>query len=97
MRQLLDRLPAEIEEPDRTWIALAGYNVGMAHLYDARDLARRFGKDPNVWKDLSEVLPLLAQRKYYKSLPHGYARGSEPVQFVNRIRNYRDILDRTVE
>lgn len=97
MRQLLDRLPAEIEEPDRTWFALAGYNVGMAHLYDARNLARRLGKDPDVWKDLSQVLPLLAQRQYYKTLPHGYARGSEPVQFVTRIRNYRDILERTVE
>jgi membrane-bound lytic murein transglycosylase F len=97
MRRLLDRLPAEIEEPDRTWIALAAYNVGMAHLYDARELARRLDKNPDVWKDLSEVLPLLAQRKYYETLKHGYARGSEPVQFVIRIRNYKDILDRTVE
>lgn len=97
MRQLLDRLPAGIQEPDRTWIALAAYNVGMAHLHDARGLALRLGKDPNLWKDLAEVLPLLAQRKYYETLSHGYARGSEPVHFVYRIRNYQDILDRTVE
>jgi membrane-bound lytic murein transglycosylase F len=97
LRQLIDRLPASIEEPDRTWIALAAYNVGMSHLYDARKLARRLDKNPDLWADLQKVLPLLARKKYYKTLDHGYARGSEPVQFVNRIRNYEDILKRTVE
>ncbi len=60
-------------------------------------LARRLGKDPDRWKDLSEVLPLLAQRSYYTTLKHGYARGSEPVQYVTRVRNYEDILKRTAE
>jgi membrane-bound lytic murein transglycosylase F len=97
LRRLIDRLPEEIEEPDRTWIALAAYNVGMGHLYDARDLARRLGKDPDVWVGMQEVLPLLSHAKYYKTLEHGYARGSEPVMYVNRIRNYEDILRRTIE
>ena len=97
LRQLMDRLPGSIEQPDRTWTALAAYNVGMGHLYDARKLARRLDKNPDLWQDLQEVLPLLAQKQYYKTLDHGYARGSEPVQFVTRIRNYEDILKRTVE
>lgn len=97
LRQLIDRLPDSIEEPDRSWLALAAYNVGMAHLYDARGLARRLGKDPDRWKDLSEVLPLLAQRSYYTTLKHGYARGSEPVQFVKRIRHYEVVLVRAIE
>lgn len=95
--QMLQRLPEAIEEPERTWVALAAYNVGMSHLFDARELAQRLGKDPNRWKDLAEVLPLLAQPKYYKTLKHGYARGSEPVQYVNRIRDYEDILSRAVD
>jgi membrane-bound lytic murein transglycosylase F len=97
LRQLADRLPSSIRQPDRTWIALAAYNVGMAHLYDARELARRLDKNPDLWRDLREVLPLLAQKQYYETLDHGYARGSEPVQFVNRVRNYEDILKRTVD
>jgi len=97
LRQMIDRLPDEIEEPDRTWIGLAAYNVGMGHMYDARALARRLDKDPNLWIDMREVLPLLAQKKYYKTVKHGYARGSEPVLYVSRIRNYEDILKRTVE
>jgi membrane-bound lytic murein transglycosylase F len=43
------------------------------------------------------VLPLLAQKQYYKTLKHGYARGSEPVLYVSRIRNYEDILKRAVD
>ncbi len=97
LSRLHKRLPEAIEEPDRTWIALAAYNVGTAHLEDARILASRLKKDPDTWKGLSDVLPLLAQSKYYKSLEHGYARGSEPVLYVNRIRDYEDMLKRTLE
>jgi membrane-bound lytic murein transglycosylase F len=86
------RLPEEIEEPDRTWIALAAYNVGMGHVYDARTLARRLDKDPDEWRQLAEVLPLLAQRRFFRTLKHGYARGSEPVRYVSRIRDYQDML-----
>lgn len=87
-----DRLPDSIGEPDRTWMALAAYNVGLYHLYDARRLARRRGAQPDRWADLSEVLPLLARKQYYLDLPHGYARGWEPVLYVRRIRNYEDLL-----
>lgn len=89
---LIGRLPDEITEPDRTWIALAAYNVGMGHIYDARKLAREQGVDPNLWHEFREVLPLLSQKKYYKDLRYGYARGSEPVRYVRRIRNYHDML-----
>jgi membrane-bound lytic murein transglycosylase F len=97
LRRIIDRLPEEIEEPDRTWIALAAYNVGMGHLYDARTLADRLGKNRNLWIDMQEVLPLLAQKKYYQTVHHGYARGSEPVRYVSRIRDYEDILKRTAD
>ena len=92
LANLRARLPEEITEPDRTWIALAAYNVGMGHIYDARKLAREQGKDPNVWHEFREVLPLLTQKKYYKDLRYGYARGYEPVRYVRRIRNYHDML-----
>lgn len=92
LAQLRDRLPDTIEEPQRTWMALAAYNMGYGHLDDVRILTRRLGKDPDRWVDVESVLPLLSQRKYYKTLKHGYARGYEAVQYVSRIREYRDIL-----
>ncbi len=92
LARLLRQMPEEIGEPDRTWIALAAYNVGPGHVTDAMVLARRFEKDPTRWANLKEVFPLLARKKYYRTLPHRYARGWEPVQYVGRIRAYWNLL-----
>jgi len=96
LARLRDRLPESIEEPDRTWFALAAYNVGMGHIYDARKLAEEQGKNKDKWHDMAEVLPLLSKKKYYKKLKYGYARGSEPVLYVQRIRDFRNILEREI-
>lgn len=96
LSKLFKRVPDSVPEPDRTWFALAAYNVGMGHMHDARALARRLNKNPDRWHDLSEVLPLLARKKYYKTLKHGYARGREPVLYVQSIRDYHDILHQTL-
>ncbi|MFT4578954.1 MAG: membrane-bound lytic murein transglycosylase F [Nitrospinales bacterium] len=89
---LLKSFNQEVTEPDRTWLALAAYNVGRGHLHDAQELARRMEKNPYLWSDIRSVLPLLSKKKYYKTLKYGYARGHEPVRYVQRIRNYSDIL-----
>ncbi len=86
------RFSTAIEEPDRTWFALAAYNVGYGHVQDARKLAREDSQDPNIWVHVKDYLPLLTQRKYYANATHGYARGWEPVAYVQNVRNYYDIL-----
>ncbi|WP_019568619.1 membrane-bound lytic murein transglycosylase MltF [Thioalkalivibrio sp. ALMg13-2] len=85
-------LPDDIVEPDRTYLALAAYNIGRGHLLDARRLARELGRDPDRWADMREILPLLTEERYYKDLRYGYARGYQPVYYVQRIRNYRDVI-----
>jgi len=92
LRGLVNRVPAHIEEPDRVWLALAAYNVGYAHLEDARKLAVELGENPNTWVGVKKVLPLLSQSRYYQTLRHGYARGNEPVVYVEHVRNYYDLL-----
>ena len=87
-----ERLADTIAEPDRTWMALAAYNVGFNHIKDARTLVKWEGGDPDTWIDMREALPLLSQRKWYSQLPYGYARGWEPVLYVNNIRAYYNIL-----
>jgi membrane-bound lytic murein transglycosylase F len=86
------RLPEDIPEPDRTYLALASYNIGRGHLLDARELARSLGKNPDSWEDMKEILPLKADKRYYPQTRYGYARGYEPVHYVKRIRNYMDII-----
>jgi membrane-bound lytic murein transglycosylase F len=91
--RMRNQLPNRILEPDRTWMTLAAYNVGIGHLEDARVLTQLHGKNPDVWNDVREHLPLLTQEKWYTKVKRGYARGWEPVRFVDNIRSYIDILD----
>lgn len=90
---LRKRLPKRITEPDRTKFALAAYNVGFGHLEDARILTQRAGANPDLWEDVEKFLPLLRQKKYYSTVKRGYARGTEPVTYVNNIYRFKSILD----
>jgi membrane-bound lytic murein transglycosylase F len=87
------RLPGDIYEPDRSWLALAAYNIGMGHLEDARVLTERHGGDPHLWRDVLEHLPLLQKAKYYQNTRYGYARGVEAANYVQNIRHYYSILE----
>jgi len=94
LSQLINkRFSDEVKEPDRTWLALAAYNVGRGHLHDAQSLARKQGLNPYLWSDIKQVLPLLSDKRYYHDLKYGYARGNEPVRYVQRIREYQHILE----
>jgi membrane-bound lytic murein transglycosylase F len=87
-----ERVADSVVEPDRTWMALAAYNVGFNHIKDARQIVEWQNGDPDAWVDISKALPLLAQREWYSRVPFGYARGWEPVLYVNNIRAYYNIL-----
>ncbi|MDT8404679.1 membrane-bound lytic murein transglycosylase MltF [Sulfuriflexus sp.] len=92
LADLIRRVPVQIKEPDRTWFALAAYNVGLGHLEDARVITEIRGRNPDVWTDVKDSLPLLSRRKWYQKTRYGYARGREPVHYVENIRSYYDIL-----
>jgi len=96
-RAVHNKIPDRIPEPDRTWFALASYNVGFGHLEDARRLTEGAGKDPDRWMDVKEFLPRLAQKEWYSKTRFGYARGHEPVLYVQNIRRYLDFLVRITE
>lgn len=91
--EVKEKIPDRIQEPDRTWLALASYNVGFGHLEDARVLAQSRGKNPDSWVDVRECLPLLAQERYYAKAKRGYARGWEPAQFVDRVQRFLTLLE----
>lgn len=86
------RLPARINEPDKTWIALAAYNLGLGHIEDIRVLTESNGKSPDIWPDIKEFLPLLTKKKWYSQTRYGYAAGGAPVRYVENVRRYYDIL-----
>jgi len=79
---------------ERLYIALAAYNIGQGHVWDARRLAEKLNLDPNKWSSLVKTLPMLRYRKYNKNAKYGYCRGTEPVNYVKQILIYYDILKR---
>jgi membrane-bound lytic murein transglycosylase F len=92
-RQVYEKIPTHVPEPDRTWFALAAYNIGYGHLEDARVLAQKAGRDPDSWQEVRKFLPLLAEEYWYSQTENGYARGWEPVRYVENVRSYRDLLE----
>jgi len=92
LQNVKQKIPQRITDPDRTYLALAGYNTGFGHLEDARILTKRAGFNPDSWDDVKKHLPLLTKPKYYKTVKHGYARGYEPVNYVKNIRQYLTVL-----
>ncbi|MBT0720249.1 membrane-bound lytic murein transglycosylase MltF [Tatumella sp. TA1] len=88
LQRLLQRLPREIPKDERIWFALAAYNIGLAHLMDARQLTVNQGGDPNSWGDVKVRLPLLGKKRYYSQTTYGYARGQEAYNYVEKVRKY---------
>jgi membrane-bound lytic murein transglycosylase F len=97
IKQMIKFVPKGVEGENRLKFALAAYNIGLGHIRDAQTLAREIGLNPNIWSDLKIVLPLLSQKKYYRDLKYGYARGEEPVKYVESIYNYRRILENQMQ
>jgi membrane-bound lytic murein transglycosylase F len=93
LAQVRNMTPERVAEPDRTWLTVAAYNVGFGHLEDARIITQAQGKDPDSWTDVRARLPLLAQERWYGHAKRGYARGWEPVQFVDRIQRFLRLLE----
>jgi membrane-bound lytic murein transglycosylase F len=89
---LKEMQPEDVPEPDRTWLALASYNIGPGNFNAARALAKLQGADPAAWYEMKQILPLMAQRRYYERVKSSSARGGEAVLLVENIRAYYDIL-----
>ncbi len=92
--KLKESVPERIPEPDRTYMALAAYNIGYAHVEDARVLAKRLKLNPDSWADVKKTLVLLKNPEYYTTLKYGYASGGAPVIFVESVRSYQRILEK---
>jgi membrane-bound lytic murein transglycosylase F len=79
---------SRVEEPnEQLKFVLASYNVGIGHVYDACALTEKYKGDPTKWEDVRVNLLKLSSHKYYSDpvVKVGYARGSEPVNYVDEI------------
>ena len=87
------------DSEERVKFVLASYNAGQGHVLDARRLARKYGKNPSRWEDVSYYLKRKSLPEYYNDpvAKSGYCRGSEPVNYVREILHrydrYRQLVD----
>ncbi|MCK4465604.1 MAG: transglycosylase SLT domain-containing protein, partial [Bacteroidales bacterium] len=87
------------DENERRKFVLGAYNVGLGHILDARELARKYGKDPNIWDyNVSDFLLKKSDPQYFRDpvVKYGYCRGEEPFNYVkeilDRYEHYRNII-----
>ncbi len=92
--KLKETIPERIPEPDRTYMALAAYNIGYAHVEDARVLAQSLRLNSDSWADVKKTLIMLTNPDYYINAKYGYCGCGQPVVFVESIRSYHRILER---
>ena len=73
---------------ERTNFVLASYNGGSFHIRDAMALAKRDGRNPHRWGEVAPYVLKLATPQYYNDplVKYGYMRGSETVDYVQKIR-----------
>ncbi len=93
LRYLYEKSPNYLSASDRWIQALAGYNIGWAHLRDVHRLARAKHINAYHWPNLKKLLPLKAEEKYRKHFNFGLARGGETVDFVESVIGYYQILN----
>ena len=80
------RVPAHIDSFDRLCFALSSYNGGYGHLIDARNLAKRLGRNPDLWiENVDYAYSLLSTPKYAKQSKYGYCRSKEIIDYVHKI------------
>lgn len=87
------KIPADTPFEDKMSIILACYNGGVGHVVDARNLAEKYGRNPNSWEDVSSYLRLKSNETFHQDsvVRHGKFSGSgETLAFVDRVMGRYD-------
>lgn len=85
----LSRYVADSDE--RQKFVVAAYNSGLAHIYDAIALAKKYGKDPAVWEgNVEEALMMKSKPEYYNDevCKYGYFRGRQTREYVVKVMDF---------
>lgn len=93
LKYLYSKTSKNTSSYERWTQALAAYNMGWAHVRDARKLAAELNYNPSRWYEFKKVIPKLEKEKYFSKLTFGFARGRETVRFVDSVLGYYDLLN----
>lgn len=79
------------DSEERRKFILAAYNSGIAHIYDAIALAKKYGKNPQIWDgNVADALLMKAKPEYYNDpvCKYGYFRGKETTAYVRKVMDF---------
>ena len=83
---------------ERLKFVLAAYNAGIGHVADAIALAKKYGKDPQVWYgNVEEAISWKSNPDFYNDpvCRYGYFRGRQTIAYVKEVeRHYRHYKSR---
>ncbi len=99
LKSIEKKLPDSITGINRIKFTLAAYNGGISHIMDARALAKKYGKNPDIWNNNVDYYVLHLSEKHFYHDPvvkNGYMRGWETYKFVKdimkRYNNYKKLI-----
>ena len=74
------------DDNERLRFVLFPYNAGLSHI-DARNPAKKYGKNPARWEDVESFLCQKSNPRYYQDavVLAGYCKCEEPVNYVHDI------------
>lgn len=74
---------------ERLKFMLASYNAGLTHIIDARELTKKYKKNPVSWNDVEYFLLKKSDPKYYRDplAAAGYCKCEEPVNYIRNVLN----------
>ena len=76
---------------ERISFALAAYNGGLGHVFDARQVARELRLDPDRWEgNVEEAIQFLKFPSFYSRFRHGRCNADIVVNYVRSVRALAD-------
>lgn len=84
LHELRGMFAAVRDREEQTKFVLAAYNAGPGHVQDAMALARKYGRNPHSWAEVSYYILHLSEARFYRDpvVKHGYMIGEETYNYV---------------
>lgn len=77
------------DETERINFIIAAYNSGIGHVYDAIEIAKITGRNPQIWDgNVAEAILLKAHPEYYNNevCRFGYFKGKQTIEYVAQVK-----------
>lgn len=87
------------DRDERQRFIIAAYNAGLGHVLDAIALAKKYGKDPQLWYGNVEDAILMKSKSEYYNDPVcrcGYMQGKQTVNYVMKVEQMYDLYCRHI-